>query len=207
MTGDYGYEEPIYDEAQALALFDNAGMPGYDNYGASVDTSADLTGIISTNNDAPSDPFATTAMVNEGWNGDGAGYGTADNPFYTYIGGPSGTDVGLTGAGQTLATGLGNAWTWFNGQKDQTKSSMIALGGSFLQGFFSKDSKERAIKAQEKMADAAMLRAQSESSTQEKKFANASAIGKTNFGAPNPKGLIYSNKLVERQKRAGYTGV
>lgn len=105
-----------------------------------------------------------------------------------------------------LTEGFGKAMGWFDGQKDSTKGAMVTLAGSFLKGLFSYSDEQRKMKAMEKSSEASMLRATTEANLSQQKMANASSIGQTNFGAAPAGGLIYSNKLAERQKRAGGYG-
>lgn len=100
---------------------------------------------------------------------------------------------------------FGNAFKWYEKQGDMTKAGINTLAGSFIKGLFSYNDEQRKIKALEKSSDATMLNAQTNASATERKFDNASAIGKTNFGA-QPQGLIFRNKLAPRQTRAGYGG-
>lgn len=105
-----------------------------------------------------------------------------------------------------LSEGFGKAMGWFDGQKDSTKGAMVTLAGSFLKGMFSYSDEQRKMKAMEKSSEANMLRATTEANLSQQKMQNASSIGQTNFGAVPAGGLIYSNKLAERQKRAGGYG-
>lgn len=108
--------------------------------------------------------------------------------------------------GNWLSEGFGKAMGWFDGQKDFTKGAMVTLAGSFLKGLFSYGDEQRKMKSLEKSSEANMLRATTEANLAQQKMSNASSIGQTNFGAAPAGGLIYSNKLAERQKRAGGYG-
>lgn len=144
---------------------------------------------------------------------------TADiaGPGYADIYGTSAPGAGLAAEspGTGVASGLGTNWLsegfskamgWFDGQKDFTKGATVTLAGSFLKGFFSNDAKntKEKLKIDQQIADASTLKAQTDASVTQQKFANASSIGQTNFGAPPAGGLMYSNKLAGRQTRAGY---
>lgn len=101
---------------------------------------------------------------------------------------------------------FGNALKWYEKQGDMTKGGINTMAGSFIKGLFSYNDEQRKIKALEKSSEANMMNAQTNASTADRKFSNASAIGQTNFGAAQPQGLIFRNKLAPRQTRAGYGG-
>lgn len=113
-----------------------------------------------------------------------------------------------------IAPTLGSNWLtetfsgpvkWYESLSKEGKGAVTTLAGSFIKGLFSYNDEQRKLKALEKSSDATMLNAQTNASATERKFDNASAIGKTNFGA-QPQGLIFRNKLAPRQTRAGYGG-
>ena len=87
-----------------------------------------------------------------------------------------------------------NAFTkalkWFDSQKDQTKGAITTLAGSFIQGAFSSGNKRKELAIMKQNADANTAM----SNIAQQKLTNASAISQTNFGAPNPAGLIYQNR-------------
>jgi Tfp pilus assembly major pilin PilA len=130
-------------------------------------------------------------------------FGGADNVADSIT---SSNGVSSTLGTNWLSDGFSKAMNWFDGQKDFTKGATVTLAGSFLKGFFSNDAKntKAKLKIDQQIADASTLKAQTDASATQQKFANASSIGQTNFGAPPAGGLIYSNKLAGRQIRAGY---
>jgi hypothetical protein len=175
---------------------------------------ADVAGMYEPTPDVPfmgnadgSDSFDFgVAMVTSALSG--GGDGQAD------IYGTSAPGAGLAAESGGIASSLGSNWLsetfgkamkWYEKQGDHTKAGINTMAGSFIKGLFSYNDEQRKIKALEKSSDATMLNAQTNASATERKFDNASAIGKTNFGA-KPKGLIFSNKLAGRQARAGYGG-
>lgn len=94
---------------------------------------------------------------------------------------------------------LSGAAKWYEKQDLQTKGTLLSLAGSFVKGMFGYKNEERKLKSSEKIADAAMLNAQTNADATAKKFTNASSIGGTNFGAQPL--LSYSDKLAQRQAR------
>ncbi len=135
-----------------------------------------------------------------------AGTATQDAPFMGNFGGAESAGEAITAQAPKEDEGMVNRlFGWFDKKNDRTQGAIVTLAGSFIKGMFSYSDEQRKVKALEKQADASMLNAQNNVDVQNTKFANASSIGKTNFGAA-PKGLIYSNKLAERQRRSGYGG-
>lgn len=123
---------------------------------------------------------------------------------------PAGNNPDESGVAKTLGSNwfaemVGPAWKWYEKQGDMTKAGINTLAGSFIKGLFSYNDEQRKLKALEKSSEANMMNAQTNASTADRKFSNASAIGQTNFGA-KPQGLIFRNKLAPRQTRAGYGG-
>lgn len=130
-------------------------------------------------------------------------YGGAENQYEAITSGNGGVASSL--GNNWLTETFGKAFSWYEGQKDQTKAAVTTLGFSMLKGVFGYADEKRKARSNEKLADAAMMRAQNEVDMTNRKFENASAIGKTNFGK-QPTGLLFSNKLATRQARAGYGG-
>jgi len=52
-----------------------------------------------------------------------------------------------------------------------------------------------------------MLNAQTAQKLADSKVANQGAMGRTNFGKPRATGLIFQNKLAERQANPGASGL
>lgn len=104
---------------------------------------------------------------------------------------------------------LGNASKWFGSQDPKVQSTLIGLGGSFLAGAMGAKNKERLLKTQEKTANASMMNAQTAQKLADSKVAmqKNSQISNTNFGKPRTKGLIFQNKLAERQANPGSSGL
>lgn len=185
----------------ALLSMVNAGDTGSPEFDAAI-------GVAGQDFSQP-DPFdAGLALVTSALSG-----GATDDAFMGNYGGAENASEAITSDGGVaktlgdnwLSDGFDKAWKWFDGQKDTTKGAMTTLAGSFIKGLFSYNDEQRKIKALERSSEASMLNAQTNASATQQKFDNASAIGKTNFGA-QPQGLIFSNKLAPRQSRAGYTG-
>lgn len=121
---------------------------------------------------------------------------------YGMVGAPVGGVAPTLGSNWITET-LGGAAKWYEKQDKETKGTLLSLAGSFIKGAFSHKNEERKLKSSEKIADAAMLNAQTNADSTNKKFDNASAIGKTTFGAPT--GLMtYSDKLAPRRARNQY---
>lgn len=186
----------------ALLSMVNAGDTGSPEFDAAI-------GVAGQDFSQP-DPFdAGLALVTSALFGSGADSGAYMGNF----GGAENTSEAIT-SNNGIAKTLGDNWLsesfdkatkWFDGQKDSTKGAITTLAGSFIKGLFSYNDEQRKIKALEKSSEANMLNAQTNAGATAQKFDNASAIGKTNFGA-QPQGLIFRNKLAPRQARAGYGG-
>lgn len=82
------------------------------------------------------------------------------------------------------------AYRWFDSQGDKTKGAITTLAGSFMQGVFASGNKRKELAIMKQNADANTTMA----NVAQQKLTNGSAIAKTNFGAPNPAGLIYQNR-------------
>lgn len=183
----------------ALLSMVNAGDTGSPEFDAAI-------GVAGQDFSQPDSFDAGVALVTSALSG--GGDGQAD------IYGTSAPGAGLAAESGGIASTLGSNWLsesfdkatkWFDGQKDSTKGAVTTLAGSFIKGLFSYNDEQRKLKALEKSSEANMMNAQTNASATAQKFSNASAIGKTNFGA-QPQGLIFSNKLAPRQTRAGYGG-
>lgn len=187
-------------DADMAGMYDNSSQPTADPYAQQVPMGEQA---------AATPAFDVTAFMQ--------GVGTVDTSLGSYGGistpqfgtptvmdGNPGATAGL--GGNWLTDGFSKALGWFEGQKDQTKGAMVTLAGSFIKGLFSYGDEQRKLKSSEKIADASMLNATTLAEKTDKQFANASSIGNTNFGAKPAGGLIYSNKLAQRQTRAGYGG-
>lgn len=164
---------------------------GWDQPAGEADRSMDIGAMIT----------AATAAIAPDYQGYMGNYGGAESASQSIIAGGAASSLGSNWISETFDKAL----KWYDGQKDSTKGAITTLAGSFIKGLFSYNDEQRKIKALEKSSDATMLNAQTNASATERKFDNASAIGKTNFGA-QPQGLIFRNKLAPRQTRAGYTG-
>jgi len=114
-------------------------------------------------------------------------------------GGMTAGPVASTLGSNWITETLSSAAKWYEKQDKETKGTLLSLAGSFVKGAFGYKNEERKLKSSEKTADAAMLTAQTNADATNKKFANASAIGGTNFGAKPL--MAYSNKLAQRQER------
>lgn len=130
--------------------------------------------------------------------------------YQAYMGNYGGAENASDGimSGNSVAPALGSNWItetlssvakWYEKQDKETKGTLLSLAGSFVKGAFGYENEERKLKSSEKEADATMLTAQTNADATNKKFANASAIGGTNFGAKPL--MAYSNKLAQRQER------
>ena len=183
----------------ALLSMVNAGDTGSPEFDAAI-------GVAGQDFSQPDSFDAGVALVTSALSG--GGDGQAD------IYGTSAPGAGLAAESGGIASTLGSNWLsesfdkatkWFDGQKDSTKGAVTTLAGSFIKGLFSYNDEQRKLKALEKSSEANMMNAQTNASTADRKFSNASAIGQTNFGA-KPQGLIFRDKLAPRQTRAGYGG-
>lgn len=182
---DYDPSSSIYDPGTWSGIFDQAIN--------SIDTQiSGGTGGDST----PIDWGAATAQRNMGSTID---FGAGSTQTYGVAPGVSGGDTG--------GSWFDAALKWFDDDKSGLKgASTVSLAGSFIKGIFGSMAAQKQSKNDKRLLDIRERDSQNTMDVANQKFANAGSIAQTNFGAA-PTGLIYSNKLEPRQKRAGYTGV
>lgn len=119
---------------------------------------------------------------------------------------PGGVAVGV-GDSSSGGNWFDAAMKWFDDDKNGLKgATTVSLAGSFIKGLFGSFATKGQEKNTKRLTDIKATEVANANDIANQKFANAGSIAQTNFGAP-PQGLIYSNKLEPRQKRAGYTGV